>query len=138
MISTSCQRQTSQAAMDDAHSTGCKSQCIRKAEGAGCVTEMSVAHNKPKQALVDDIQQKWLTLASTAIMAPAKVLVNRGVMTIAPRVDAVVIRTDKATSPCAMYVATFEDCKQQRAVSSMRNRQSIVVTANPPTGVVRP
>ena len=53
-------------------------------------------------------------------MAPAKVLVNRGVMTMAPRVDAVVIRTDKATSPWAMYVATFEDCKQKRTVLSMQ------------------
>ena len=52
-------------------------------------------------------------------MAPAKVLVNRGVMTIAPRVDAVVISTDKATSPCAMYVATFEDCKQETVMSRL-------------------
>ena len=34
-------------------------------------------------------------------------------MMIAPRVEAVVISTDKATSPCAMYVATFEDCEQE-------------------------
>ena len=59
------------------------------------------------------MQQSWLTLASTSIMAPAKVLVKSGVMTIAPKVEAVVISTDKATSPCAMYVATFEDCKQE-------------------------
>ena len=55
------------------------------------------------------------TLASTAIMAPARVLVNRGVMTIAPKVDAVVMSTDSATSPCAMYVATFEDCRVKRS-----------------------
>ena len=54
------------------------------------------------------------TLASTAIMAPARVLVNRGVMTIAPKVDAVVMSTDNATSPCAMYVATFEDCNKRK------------------------
>lgn len=85
-----------------------------------------------RKALIDqEIQQKWLTLASTAIMAPARVFVNRGVMTIAPRVDAVVIRTDKATSPWAMYVATFEDCRQ-KTMLSMRNRQSTIVTASLP------
>lgn len=37
---------------------------------------------------------------------------SRGVMKMAPSVEAVVIRTDSATSPCAMYVATLEACMQ--------------------------
>ena len=37
-------------------------------------------------------------------------------MMMAPRVEAVVISTDKATSPCAMYVATLEDCEQQEVI----------------------
>lgn len=60
-------------------------------------------------------------------MAPANVLVNSGVMTIAPRVDAVVISTDKATSPCAMYVATFEDCKHSASGSTPFRSQSIAL-----------
>ena len=42
------------------------------------------------------------TLASTGTRVPARVLVRRGVMMMAPSVDAVVIRTERATSPCAM------------------------------------
>jgi hypothetical protein len=40
--------------------------------------------------------------ASTGTRVPARVLVRRGVMTIAPSVDAVVMRTESATSPCAI------------------------------------
>jgi hypothetical protein len=43
---------------------------------------------------------------------PARTLVSSGVMTMAPRVDAVVMSTDSATSPCAMYVATLDACKE--------------------------
>ena len=57
------------------------------------------------------VQAEKVTTASTEMRAPARVLVSRGVMIIAPRVEAVVMRTDSATSPCAMYVATLEDCR---------------------------
>ncbi len=57
-------------------------------------------------------QQNALTTASTGTSVPARVLVSSGVMMIAPRVDAVVIRTDRATSPCAMYVATLDACEK--------------------------
>jgi len=40
--------------------------------------------------------------ASTGTRVPAGVVVWRGVMTIAPSVDAVVMRTESATSPCAI------------------------------------
>ena len=59
-----------------------------------------------------DAQAEKFTTASTEMSAPARVLVSRGVITIAPRVEAVVMRTDNATSPCAMYVATLEDCRR--------------------------
>ena len=48
------------------------------------------------------------TLASTGTRAPARTFTSSGVITIAPTVDAVVISTDSATSPWAMYVATFD------------------------------
>ena len=50
-----------------------------------------------------------LTIASTGTRVPAKSLVSNGVMRMGPKVDAVVIRTDSATSPLAMYVATLQD-----------------------------
>ena len=54
---------------------------------------------------------------------------------IAPRVEAVVISTDKATSPCAMYVATFEDCKREITVFSLQTakmRHMLSATAEQP------
>lgn len=48
-------------------------------------------------------------MASTGTSVPAKILVNSGVIAMAPMVDAVVMSTDSATSPLAMYVATLED-----------------------------
>ncbi len=39
-------------------------------------------------------------------------------MTIAPKVDAVVIRTESATSPCAMYVATLDACTRHQSYSA--------------------
>ena len=43
---------------------------------------------------------------------------------IAPRVEAVVISTDKATSPCAIYVATFEDCKAGHCYAESADSES--------------
>ena len=53
-------------------------------------------------------QELLHTVASTGTRVPARTLVSSGVMKIAPRVEAVVISTESATSPCAMYVATLE------------------------------
>lgn len=59
------------------------------------------------------MQQEALTLASTGTRVPARVLVSSGVIMMAPSVEAVVIRTDRATSPCAMYVATLDACSRR-------------------------
>ncbi len=59
------------------------------------------------------------TMASTGTRVPASIFVRSGVMKMAPSVDAVVISTDSATSPCAMYVATLLACQ---AVLDVRDR----------------
>lgn len=51
-----------------------------------------------------------LTQASTGTRVPARTRVRVGVMMMAPRVEAVVMSTDNATSPWAMKVATFDAC----------------------------
>lgn len=48
--------------------------------------------------------------ASTGTTAPSNPLQRSGVITIAPRVVAVVIKTDKATLPLAMYVQRLDAC----------------------------
>ena len=47
-------------------------------------------------------KEKYRTWASTGTNVPAKNFVSIGVMKIAPSVEAVVISTDRATSPWAM------------------------------------
>ena len=48
--------------------------------------------------------------ASTGTTAPKKALQRMGVMKMAPIVVAVVMRTDKATFPLAIYVHKLEAC----------------------------
>ena len=48
--------------------------------------------------------------ASTGTMAPRMSLQRRGVMKMAPTVVTVVISTDRATSPLAMYVHRLDAC----------------------------
>jgi len=55
-------------------------------------------------------------MALTGTRVPASIFVRSGVMKMAPSVDAVVISTDSATSPCAMYVATLLACRAALAV----------------------
>jgi len=52
--------------------------------------------------------EKAIPAASTGTTAPKSVLQIRGVMKIAPIVVAVVMMTDNATLPLAMYVHKFE------------------------------
>lgn len=49
-------------------------------------------------------------MALTGTNVPARILVSRGVIKIAPKVEHVVISTDRATSPLPMKVATLEAC----------------------------
>ena len=58
--------------------------------------------------------------ASTGMNCPAKRVASAGVMTAAARVDTVVIRTDKATSPPATKVATLDACPPGHDPSMMR------------------
>jgi hypothetical protein len=46
--------------------------------------------------------EKAMPMASTGTMVPRRNLQSRGVMKMAPRVVAVVIMTERATSPLAM------------------------------------
>ena len=71
------------------------------------------------------MQRNIQTLASTGTSVPANVLVRRGVMTIAPKVDAVVIRTESATSPCAMYVATLDACTRHTVIQALLDRAAL-------------
>lgn len=54
------------------------------------------------------------------MMAPASTLVSRGVMTEAASVEAVVIRTDSATSPYATNVATLDAYSRQEHAVAVR------------------
>lgn len=52
--------------------------------------------------------ERAIPAASTGTMVPRRNLHSSGVMKMAPSVVAVVIITDSATSPLAMYVHRFE------------------------------
>lgn len=74
---------------------------------------------------------------------PAKTLVRSGVITMAPIVEAEVISTERATSPWAMNVATFEACPpgQQetriRPTAKASGRERALAIRNPSTGLIK-
>mmetsp|Transcript_534 Transcript_534/g.2031 ORF Transcript_534/g.2031 Transcript_534/m.2031 type:complete len:223 (+) Transcript_534:237-905(+) len=61
-----------------------------------------------------------MPMASTATMAPSTTLAMRGVMNTQPIVVEVVMSTDMATSPLAMYVHRFDACPPLMEPTSTR------------------
>ena len=92
----------------EVHDSQC--ECARQTKTENALLWRAMCRTAHESKIHNSFTCCWpfCTLASTGTIAPAKTFTSSGVITIAPTVDAVVISTDSATSPCAMYVATFD------------------------------